>query len=72
VSGAACSVPAARSVSLQLIDGVWGRDTFVDERTVDANIRRLRKVLVRGRETDPIRTVRGFGYAFDEKVSKPG
>jgi two-component system, OmpR family, phosphate regulon response regulator PhoB len=56
----------------QLIDGVWGRDTFVDERTVDANIRRLRKVLVRGRETDPIRTVRGFGYAFDEKVSKSG
>ena len=56
----------------QLIDGVWGRDTFVDERTVDANIRRLRKSLVRGREPDPIRTVRGFGYSFDEKLSQAG
>jgi len=54
----------------QLIDGVWGRDTFVDERTVDANIRRLRIALVRGRQPDPIRTVRGFGYALDEKLSK--
>lgn len=54
----------------QLIDGVWGLDTFVDERTVDANIRRLRKRLTRGREHDPIRTVRGFGYAFEEKMSK--
>ena len=51
----------------QLIDGVWGRDTFVDERTVDANIRRLRIGLARGRQPDPIRTVRGFGYALDEK-----
>jgi two-component system, OmpR family, phosphate regulon response regulator PhoB len=54
----------------QLIDGVWGRDNFVDERTVDANIRRLRIALVRGRERDPIRTVRGFGYAFDEQLSE--
>ena len=54
----------------QLIEGVWGLDTLVDERTVDATIRRLRKPLTRGRELDPIRTVRGFGYAFEEKVSK--
>ena len=52
----------------QLLDGAWGMDKIVDERTVDANIRRLRKLLTRGREHDPIRTVRGFGYAFEEKV----
>jgi len=48
----------------QLLDGVWGRDAFVDERTVDVHIGRLRKALVRGDEPDPIRTVRGAGYAF--------
>ncbi len=50
----------------QLLDGVWGRDAFVDERTVDVHIRRLRKALIRGRESDPIRTVRGAGYALGE------
>ena len=54
----------------QLLDGVWGQEAFVDERTVDANIRRLRKRLTRGREHDPIRTVRGVGYAFEEKIMK--
>jgi two-component system, OmpR family, phosphate regulon response regulator PhoB len=54
----------------QLLDGAWGLDKIVDERTVDANIRRLRKLLTRGREHDPIRTVRGFGYAFEEKAMK--
>lgn len=51
----------------QILDGVWGRDIFVDERTVDVHIGRLRKCLVRGKEHDPIRTVRGSGYVFDEK-----
>ena len=51
----------------QLIDGVWGRDGEVDERTVDVHIGRLRKSLVQGDETDPIRTVRGGGYVFGEK-----
>jgi two-component system, OmpR family, phosphate regulon response regulator PhoB len=51
----------------QLIDGVWGRDGDIDERTVDVHIGRLRKALVRGKETDPIRTVRGGGYVFGEK-----
>lgn len=51
----------------QLIDGVWGRDGDVDERTVDVHIGRLRKVLVRDGENDPIRTVRGGGYVFGEK-----
>ena len=50
----------------QLLDAVWGREIYIDERTVDANVRRLRKALVRRGEQDPIRTVRGLGYAFDE------
>ena len=51
----------------QLLDRVWGNDNFVDERTVDVHVGRLRKNLSRGRELDPIRTVRGSGYAFDER-----
>ena len=54
----------------QLLDGVWGRDAFVDERTVDVHVGRLRKALNRGREIDPIRTVRGAGYALDERFGK--
>lgn len=53
----------------QLLDGVWGRDVYVDERTVDVHIGRLRKAINRGRERDPIRTVRGSGYAFGERPS---
>ena len=51
----------------QLIDGVWGRDGDVDERTVDVHIGRLRKALVNEGESDPVRTVRGGGYAFGER-----
>ena len=51
----------------QLIDGVWGRDGDIDERTVDVHIGRLRKALIHGDESDPIRTVRGGGYVFGEK-----
>ncbi|HKZ97829.1 MAG TPA: phosphate regulon transcriptional regulator PhoB [Hyphomicrobiaceae bacterium] len=51
----------------QLLDGVWGRDAFVDERTVDVHVGRLRKALIRGKERDPIRTVRGAGYVFGER-----
>ena len=50
----------------QLLDGVWGRDAYVDERTVDVHIGRLRKALSTAGEHDPIRTVRGAGYSFDE------
>jgi two-component system phosphate regulon response regulator PhoB len=50
----------------QLLDGVWGHDVYIDERTVDVHIGRLRKAINRGRDTDPIRTVRGSGYSFDE------
>ena len=51
----------------QLLDGVWGHDAYVDERTVDVHVGRLRKALVRGKEQDPIRTVRGAGYVFGER-----
>jgi len=54
----------------QLLDTVWGRDVYVDERTVDVHVGRLRKSLSRGRELDPIRTVRGMGYSFDERFGK--
>lgn len=49
----------------QLLDGVWGMDSSIDERTVDVHIRRLRKAIVRGSEPDPIRTVRSAGYALE-------
>jgi two-component system, OmpR family, phosphate regulon response regulator PhoB len=52
----------------QLLELVWGRSAEVDERTVDVHIGRLRKKLAKGRERDPIRTVRGAGYAIDESV----
>ncbi|WP_323006568.1 phosphate regulon transcriptional regulator PhoB [Pseudorhodobacter sp.] len=48
----------------QLLDLVWGRDIFVDSRTVDVHIGRLRKALTRFGDSDPIRTVRGAGYAL--------
>src|ERR1700742_2057240 len=54
----------------QLLDGVWGRDIYIDERTVDVHVGRLRRALNRGRAADPIRTVRGAGYSFDERFGK--
>lgn len=54
----------------QLLDGVWGLSVEIDERTVDVHVGRLRKSLSRGREVDPLRTVRGAGYAFDETFGR--
>lgn len=54
----------------QLLNGVWGRDIYVDERTVDVHVGRLRKAINRGRQRDPIRTVRGSGYSLDDKFLK--
>lgn len=53
----------------QLLDGVWGRDVYVDERTVDVHIGRLRKAINKGKARDPIRTVRGAGYAFNDQFA---
>lgn len=50
----------------QLLDAVWGREIYVDERTVDVHIRRLRKALNEGGGKDLIRTVRAAGYALDQ------
>jgi two-component system phosphate regulon response regulator PhoB len=54
----------------QLLDGVWGSDIYIDERTVDVHVGRLRKALNRGHTTDPIRTVRGAGYSLDDRFGK--
>jgi two-component system phosphate regulon response regulator PhoB len=54
----------------QLLDSVWGRDVYIDERTVDVHVGRLRKALNRGRTVDPIRTERGSGYSLDERFLK--
>jgi two-component system phosphate regulon response regulator PhoB len=56
----------------QLLDQVWGRETYIDERTVDVHVGRLRKALSRGSEADPIRTVRGSGYSFNEQFAQAG
>ncbi|WP_343502327.1 phosphate regulon transcriptional regulator PhoB [Alloyangia pacifica] len=48
----------------QLLDRVWGRDIYVDTRTVDVHIGRLRKALGAHGGEDPLRTVRGAGYAL--------
>ncbi|WP_341366068.1 phosphate regulon transcriptional regulator PhoB [Yoonia sp. BS5-3] len=47
-----------------LLDRVWGRDIYVDTRTVDVHVGRLRKVLTQHGGNDPVRTVRGAGYAL--------
>lgn len=48
----------------QLLDRVWGRDIYVDSRTVDVHVGRLRKALMATGGNDPLRTVRGAGYAM--------
>jgi two-component system phosphate regulon response regulator PhoB len=49
----------------QLLNAVWGSDVYVEARTVDVHIGRLRKALMMGEESDPIRTVRSAGYALE-------
>ena len=49
----------------QLLDAVWGHDVYVEPRTVDVHIRRLRKALNAGGDMDVVRTVRSAGYAID-------
>ncbi len=54
----------------QLLDKVWGNDIYVEERTVDVHVGRLRRALNRGKlKKDPIRTVRSAGYSLNENYS---
>ena len=48
----------------QLLDQVWGRSVYIEERTVDVHIRRLRKILKQHGKDELVQTVRGFGYRF--------
>lgn len=52
----------------QLLDQVWGRSAYIEDRTVDVHIRRLRKALAEHGGEDLVQTVRGFGYRFSESA----
>jgi two-component system, OmpR family, phosphate regulon response regulator PhoB len=52
----------------QLLDAVWGRDVYVEARTVDVHIRRLRKALNVDGAVDVVRTVRSAGYALEHPI----
>ena len=52
----------------QLLDMVWGQDVYVEPRTVDVHIRRLRKAINASDENDLIRTVRSAGYSLDREA----
>lgn len=52
----------------QLLDNVWGTNVYVEDRTVDVHIRRLRKAISKFAHDDMIQTVRGAGYRFSAKV----
>jgi two-component system, OmpR family, phosphate regulon response regulator PhoB len=56
----------------QMLNGVWGSETYIDERTVDVHVGRLRKAINRNAGADPIRTVRGAGYALDDRFGRTG
>lgn len=53
----------------QLLDAVWGSDVYVEARTVDVHVGRLRKAINIEAEVDPIRTVRSAGYALDVEAA---
>jgi two-component system, OmpR family, phosphate regulon response regulator PhoB len=53
-----------------LLNAVWGHDVYIDERTVDVHVGRLRKAINLPHRPDPIRTVRGAGYSFDETFAR--
>jgi len=55
----------------QLLDHVWGGNVYVEERTVDVHIRRLRKALSLQEHDRFIQTVRGAGYRFSNKIAQP-
>jgi len=53
----------------QLLDSVWGTNVYIEERTVDVHVRRLRKALEPSGKADLVQTVRGVGYRFSDQVS---
>lgn len=53
----------------QILDNVWGRNVYIEERTVDVHIQRLRKALIGSGANDYIQTVRGIGYRFSADTS---
>ena len=54
----------------QLLDQVWGQGVYIDERTVDVHILRLRKALKPHGVENTVKTVRGVGYRFSEKTDE--
>jgi len=54
----------------QLLDQVWGQGVYIDERTVDVHILRLRKILKPHGVANRVKTVRGVGYRFSEKIDE--
>ena len=55
----------------QLLDRVWGDHVFIEERTVDVHVKRLREALARGGCAHMIETVRGAGYRLTQQVAEP-
>lgn len=55
----------------QLLDSVWGTDTYIEERTVDVHVLRLRKALRAANLEDAIETIRGAGYRLVKKTAPP-
>ena len=51
----------------QLLDSVWGQTVYVEERTVDVHIMRLRKILKKYTVDERLKTIRGMGYQFSAK-----
>ncbi|MEZ5537395.1 MAG: phosphate regulon transcriptional regulator PhoB [Thiolinea sp.] len=56
----------------QLLDAIWGQNSFIEERTVDVHILRLRKALKEHEAAEAVKTIRGAGYLFAEDVSRDG
>ena len=54
----------------QILDNVWGRNVYLDERTVDVHIRRLRKAISIAGHENYVQTVRGVGYRFSIQLDK--
>lgn len=54
----------------QILDYVWGKNVYLDERTVDVHIRRLRKAISVAGHDDYVQTVRGAGYRFSTQLQK--